>query len=40
MSTSAWVMFIIGAGIIWGGLIGSLFIAFRRSRKRNSSTKT
>lgn len=38
MSTSAWILFFIGAGIIWGGLCVSLLIALRHSRKKNGST--
>lgn len=40
MSTSAWIMFIIGAGIIWGGLAISLAIAIRKSRKQKRSANT
>lgn len=33
MSTSAWIMFVVGAGIIWGGLVVSLFVAVCQSNK-------
>lgn len=37
MSTSAWIMFVVGAGIIWGGLVVSL--CCRLSIQQNGSTE-
>ncbi len=37
MSMSAWIMFLIGAGIIWGGLVVSLFIALRKKGKNDQT---
>lgn len=34
MSLSAWIMLLIGAAILYGGLAASLFHALRRSRQK------
>jgi|GEM_PF-6581824 len=40
MSASAWILFAIGAVIIWGGLIVSLTVAYRHSKKQQGSTES
>ncbi|WP_147675274.1 MetS family NSS transporter small subunit [Numidum massiliense] len=34
MSVSAWIMFGVGAVLLWGGLIASIVHAMRASKKR------
>lgn len=38
MSTSAWIMFVVGAGIIWGGF-GGFSLCCRLSIQQNGSTE-
>lgn len=37
MSVSAWVMFIIGAVLLWGGLAASLYNAVKASKRTDRS---
>lgn len=37
MSISAWILFFVGASIIWGGLIVSLAIALCHTKKKKDS---
>lgn len=39
MSLGAWIMFLIGAVGLWGGLIYFLSVALRASRRRSSGAE-
>lgn len=37
MSVSAWVMLVIGAVLLWGGLVAALYNAIRAGKKTDRS---
>jgi len=39
MNTSAIIMFIFGASLLWGGLAVTLTIAMRKSKKKTSANQ-